>query len=104
MKIRILPGLVWLLGLALALMMLAINAQADDWGTLFFTSSERAQLRTPSKTAVPASAVGTAPVLNPSPDFYNGYVQGPRQQTHWVDGQSAPKPRQLRPGERANQQ
>ncbi|WP_348946094.1 hypothetical protein ABHF33_06190 [Chitinibacter sp. FCG-7] len=99
MKKRILLGLVSLL----ALMMLAINVQADDWGTLFFSQSERAQLRAQSKTASPASAVSTAPVLNPSPDFYNGYLQGPRQQTHWVDGQSAPKPRQLRPGERAVQ-
>jgi hypothetical protein len=85
----------WILSLW---MLTSASVIADDWGLLFFSPAER--LNQARQTAAPvASAVASNPA---QPRFYNGRIETPRHQWHWIDGQIAPAPRQHKPGEMLN--
>jgi hypothetical protein len=78
--------IVWLL--------IAGGAQADDWGTLFFSPAQRAQPQNVNPLAIKPDIASA-----PQSRHYNGVLQTPRQKTHWIDGQIAPAPANSKPGE-----
>ncbi|QLG88800.1 hypothetical protein HQ393_11465 [Chitinibacter bivalviorum] len=83
MKIRI----------GLMLLLLPLCVQADDWGKLFFSPAQRAGLK-----EAPSQATSLEP-SSASVQRYDGVLQTPRKKTHWVDGQIAKPPANVKPGQ-----
>lgn len=82
MMLRVLLGL-----------LLALPAQAGDWGRLFYSEQERREGVT--STAQPAENSAKAPEVK----RFDGELQTPRGKVHWVNGERATPPAGVKPGE-----
>lgn len=78
------------------LLLLSQIAQADQWGTLFFTPAQRAKN---AQVDAPEPNIPASDEHAPESRYYNGVLQTPRKTTHWVNGQTAPAPTHRKPGE-----
>lgn len=78
------------------LLLLSQLAQADQWGTLFFTPAQRAK---GAQVDAPDRNLPARDELASEARYYNGVLQTPRKRTHWVNGQDAPAPIHRKPGE-----